>query len=757
MNYSFDELGATEFELLVRDLLNSEYRLIKKYDHGIDNHESIIQFNSFKQGKDQGIDLYYEYKPKEENYPVYKVVVQVKRSTKDFKNLKSALTRKINGVSEIDKVVKLQPDKYILATSVPLSLKNKETVKDLFNPYILTVEDVYGRDDLNRMLVTYPEIEKRYVTLYFSNYLVLERLLNNNIYVRSNYTIANIQDSLRKYVQTDSFQDAIELIGRRNVLIIKGMPGIGKTTLAEMLVLYLSRQYQNIYVLHSLKDDYEALIESNEAALFFFDDFLGANYNEVSGLDYDNSRLYHLFRRLRSKRNKKLIVTTRTIVLNKAVQSSEQLSRITGKTIQYEVNLKSFTTDQKIDIVTKHCRYYELNPEMINSNELLEIVQHENFSPRIIDHYFDRGAQDLLDWSEIFDKILKGFDNPTEIWEYSYKNQISPTDKMFLAALFLYGDGASTKEMSDMYQSRIIIEKNHNNYTETFTEYRDSFKSLDGAFVVLRNETSFIQDMQFDHEGIYFINPSVKDFLSEEYRRNPLQLRYEILAFTNLSQLNTQFSHSNRELLRIFDDINDLFFSQRCREIALSWHWEDVIELLLIGSYYYTGSDRYDFFDHIVQHLDEDFAKCINGQEGIDLLYEYSENEKFYAYVVQNRESVFDSMLESIVDEEEIEDFNRLLNLYDTELSEWLSNHNNFNRYHEKLEDMKKQIVLDEIHDRMDEIYNWNKVEEVCSSIKLELLKEQSIFNFTSSYLDQMLNAFDWINTIDYNLKRDFN
>lgn len=187
---------------------------MKKYNNGLEGHDAIIQFSSFKEGKDQGIDLYYRFKREEdsENDEYGTLVVQVKHSKNDYSKLYSSLKKRIGNYSEVDKVSRLNPDKYIFVTSVSLSLHNKESLKSLFNPYILSIDDIYGRDDLNRLLVTYPNIEKRYVPLYFSNPLTLDRIIKSSIYVRSNYTIKSINNSIDKYVQTDSFEKAVRII-----------------------------------------------------------------------------------------------------------------------------------------------------------------------------------------------------------------------------------------------------------------------------------------------------------------------------------------------------------------------------------------------------------------------------------------------------------------------------------------------------------------------------------------------------------------
>ena len=105
-NYDFSTLSPSEFEVLVCDLLNSQFR-----ECHTDGH-----FQSFKDGKDGGIDLLY-------STPIndYKIIVQIKHYLKStFAKLKSDLVK-----NEKNKVDIINPEAYIFVTSQELSVSNK--------------------------------------------------------------------------------------------------------------------------------------------------------------------------------------------------------------------------------------------------------------------------------------------------------------------------------------------------------------------------------------------------------------------------------------------------------------------------------------------------------------------------------------------------------------------------------------------------------------------------------------------------------
>lgn len=123
-NYTFDTVNDKEFEQIVADLLS------RKLGASIE---------TFKPGKDGGVDgRYFEESGNE-------VIIQCKHWQKtSLSQLKSSLK-----IDEAPKVRKIDPAKYIFATSKELSRSDKKQIKKFFNPYIKCESDVLGREDLN--------------------------------------------------------------------------------------------------------------------------------------------------------------------------------------------------------------------------------------------------------------------------------------------------------------------------------------------------------------------------------------------------------------------------------------------------------------------------------------------------------------------------------------------------------------------------------------------------------------------------------
>lgn len=97
-----------------------------------------IRLQTYRKGKDQGKDGFW-YDEKDN------IVLQAK-CYQDFQNL----FKKLKG--EVKKVEKLQPKRYILVVSLPLSAGEAEKIRELFGGWIRKSEDLIDGNMLNSLL-----------------------------------------------------------------------------------------------------------------------------------------------------------------------------------------------------------------------------------------------------------------------------------------------------------------------------------------------------------------------------------------------------------------------------------------------------------------------------------------------------------------------------------------------------------------------------------------------------------------------------
>ena len=115
-DYDFSTLNSTDFEEFVCDLLNA---INEKQNNG-------ITYRTYPEGRDRGIDFRYS-KNKYANY----IVGQVKHYRKsDAAKLIRDLKK-----TELKKVIKLAPKRYVFATSLELTLGEIDKIYEIFSPY----------------------------------------------------------------------------------------------------------------------------------------------------------------------------------------------------------------------------------------------------------------------------------------------------------------------------------------------------------------------------------------------------------------------------------------------------------------------------------------------------------------------------------------------------------------------------------------------------------------------------------------------
>jgi hypothetical protein len=138
--------------------------------------------------------------------------------------------------AEAPKIARLKPTRYIFATSASLTPPLKARIKEAIPETPLSLEDIFGRADLNNLLGRHQKLEQKHFKLWLASAAVLERILHSGVYNRTQAEMEVIKTVVPKFVSNESVSRAEEILKKHNVLIIAGEPGVGKSTLARMLV-----------------------------------------------------------------------------------------------------------------------------------------------------------------------------------------------------------------------------------------------------------------------------------------------------------------------------------------------------------------------------------------------------------------------------------------------------------------------------------------------------------------------------------------
>lgn len=504
-DYDFKTLNDKDFEVLVLDLLNSKYQL---------------GLQSFKPGRDQGVDMRLS-----TSFDNNSIVVQAKHYIgSTYSQLKHSMKN-----TELEKVKKINPSRYIVATSLALTAKNKDELKEVLNPYVLSSNDIISSNDLNAILRANPEVEKAHFKLWFSSAEVLDRILNNAVESRTSDHLKRIQGKIKFYVITKNLDDALKILDDNHVLLITGQPGIGKTTLANTILFERAKKNYKIHKVENIREAEDVLsADPDEKQLFYFDDFLGANCYEIVHADKTESQIASFVERIKNSANKYLVLTTRTVILNHAIEKHEKIKRSRISDNQFELKLDDYDRYEKALILYNHLFFNEVGKEhydsLLTDKFYKKIISHLNYTPRIIEFITEKSKIDTLTTDQYRDFILANLKNPKEIWSYSFNNQIEYFDRCLLLTLLTFSKSVAEKHLIKSFESRLNYEKLHHNQILESDQFNKSISILLNGFITstLITKPKLIREYSF-------INPSLGDFLIEHIQQS-IQERKSIIT-----------------------------------------------------------------------------------------------------------------------------------------------------------------------------------------------------------------------------------
>lgn len=398
-NYDFHSLSSRDFEELTRDLLQQELH---------------IHIESFKEGKDQGIDLRYS------SMDEGTTIIQCKHYvTSGFKVLIRDLKNK-----ELPKVKQLFPSRYIIVTSLPLTPHNKSEIIRLFHPFIQNSSDIIGQNDINNFLSKYPNVETQHFKLWLTSIAVLERVLKNAVLVQSDFNIEKITRKLPLYVLTANLQKALKILDENHFLIISGIPGIGKTTLAEILIyMHLERGYIPIQVTEDIKEAFD-FYHADHKQIFYYDDFLGQTMIHDRLKKNEDSKIIDFLDIIRTNKNTRFVMTTREYILQGANLRYEKLSSAGLESAKYILELSDYSRGDIARILYNHLYFSKLPfnyiNELLKGKFYLDIIDHKNFSPRIIEWMSSMQYVHTVPIEQYRDFFKLTLDQPQQLWAHAY-------------------------------------------------------------------------------------------------------------------------------------------------------------------------------------------------------------------------------------------------------------------------------------------------------------------------------------------------
>lgn len=471
-------------------------------------------YERFGIGPDGGIDLRFIDAESGETE-----IVQCKHYIRSsFSQLLSAARKEVPKLEAMDPA----PNSYRFITSQSLTGGQKEKLIEALDGWITDPGAIWGAEQIEDELNAHPEVERNHVKLWLSSSTQLEKLLNADTMNRSNDLIERVTRALPRYVQTRRFQEAEEMLERVGVCLIAGEPGIGKTTLAQMLLLNCAQKgFEALHVSADINEAWEVLAKRSQA--FYYDDFLGRIGLSGLGKNEDQRLVELIARAHRDPERTRLILTTREYILRSAVALYESFERAELDHDRFLLALEDYTRYERGLVLYNHLYHSEsMRPEwlrqLVETEAYLEIIDHPNYNPRLIEFITGHAKPHELehieeDWVGFARAAL---DHPEEIWKRAFDQELDDLQRLALTCLITIGGRVKVADLAEAVKA----------HTERAGEAFDE-RTFEAAIEKL--EITFVAfSPRGDEPAVDVANPSISDFVLNVLAEQPQLLSEQL-------------------------------------------------------------------------------------------------------------------------------------------------------------------------------------------------------------------------------------
>jgi len=338
---------------------------------------------------------------------------------------------------------------------------------------------------------------------------ILDSIINAETHLVSREEVERTLAAAKLYVRNTSFDDALAILKKHRVCIISGLPGIGKTTLARMLLLYFYKRKFDVVKIAGDISEARAVGYHNRPRFYYYDDFLGQTAQADKLNKNEDQRLLDFMASVKDSKESVFVLTTREYILNQARLHYEKLAREKFDHRTCIIDLSKYSRRIRAQILYNHLHFSKLPrahlEALVAKRGYVQIVDHENYNPRLIEYLTDSAWIGDIPPTDYLKLFLRKLDNPVEIWEHAFRNQLSDRARNLL---FVLTSMPAEVRMADLERAFASF---HNSQCTKFaishsaTDFNNALKELDGTFVSTRK----VQEAVL----VRFQNPSIRDFM----------------------------------------------------------------------------------------------------------------------------------------------------------------------------------------------------------------------------------------------------
>lgn len=393
--YDFRSLSPSDFERLACDVLNADLNL---------------RLHAFPEGRDGGIDL------REITESGFTTVAQCKHY---LKSSPSAFMRAVK--AETRKPALRTANRYIFVTSHPLTAARETQVATILG---ISPADVWGPGRINRVLGQHPQIEEQHFKLWLDSTPALSQIVNAALWQRTDARLNEVASQARYWVEIPAYARARDMLTNEGVCIVTGVGGVGKTYLAERLMLQALHDGWRVIDVSSDLSEAWAAARTSGRHFFYFDDFLGQAELRLDATDTAPDLLNFITYVRRNKDHKRLVMTTRDQVLTQAGQAnSDRLHDLADEPARCALSIPTLDSAHRAEILMNHLYFSDLpaseREALAVDTRITTLVLHPAFNPRLIrlvtgQRLSDSTADDVV-------RQLTGlFANPARVWQATF-------------------------------------------------------------------------------------------------------------------------------------------------------------------------------------------------------------------------------------------------------------------------------------------------------------------------------------------------